>query len=30
MAGYFMMKQEELWTSWLPADVAARVKAALQ
>ena len=30
MAGYFMVKHEELWTSWLPADVAARVKAALQ
>ena len=30
MAGYFIVKHEELWSSWLPADVAAKVKAALQ
>lgn len=30
MAGYFIVKHEALWTSWLPADVAAKVKAALQ
>ena len=29
MAGYFMVKHEALWSSWLPADVAAKVKAAL-
>ncbi len=30
MAGYFVVKHEALWSSWLPEDVAARVKAALQ
>ena len=30
MAGYFMVKHEALWSSWLPADVAAKVKAALR
>ena len=30
MAGYFIVKHEELWSSWLPADVAAKVKAALK
>ena len=30
MAGYFMVKHEALWSSWLPADVAAKVKAALK
>jgi len=29
MAGYFMQKYGDLWASWLPDDVAARVKAAL-
>jgi glycine betaine/proline transport system substrate-binding protein len=30
MAGYFIVKHEDLWSSWLPADVAAKVKAALK
>lgn len=30
MAGYFMLKYEKLWSAWLPADVAARVKKALK
>jgi glycine betaine/proline transport system substrate-binding protein len=29
MAGYFMQKYGDLWASWLPAEVAAKVKAAL-
>ncbi len=29
MAGYFMKKYESIWTSWLPADVTAKVKEAL-
>ena len=29
MAGYFIVNHEALWSSWLPPDVAARVKAAL-
>ena len=30
MAGYFIVKHEDLWSAWLPAEVAAKVKAALQ
>ena len=30
MAGYFIVNHEALWSSWLPVDVAAKVKAALQ
>ena len=30
MAGYFIVKHEELWSAWLPAEVAAKVKAALK
>ena len=30
MAGYFMVKHEAMWSAWLPADVAAKVKAALR
>lgn len=30
MVGYFMIKYEKLWSTWLPADVAAKVKNALK
>lgn len=30
MAGYFMIKYEKIWSAWLPADVAAKVKKALK
>ncbi|ETX00399.1 ABC transporter substrate-binding protein [Candidatus Entotheonella palauensis] len=30
MAGYFMLKYEKIWSAWLPADVAAKVKQALK
>ncbi len=30
MASHFMVKHEAMWSSWLPADVAAKVKAALK
>ena len=30
MAGYFMKTYSDVWTSWLPDDVAGKVKAALQ
>ena len=30
MAGDFIVKHEALWSSWLPEEVAARVKAALR
>jgi len=30
MAGYFAVKHEALWSSWLPADVAEKVKTALK
>ncbi len=30
MAGYFMTKYEKMWSAWLPADVAAKVKAAMK
>lgn len=30
MAGYFMTTYEKLWTTWLPADVGAKVKKALK
>lgn len=30
MAGYFMQKHEDLWSTWLPTEIAANVKKAMQ